>query len=186
MKKKRLLFTAGIIILSFMAVGLISTKITAQSGNLVANPSFESGGADIGQDYNQSGWTFFVIEEPVKGIVSGNAKDGNACFEIQTDGGRGFLHSDPFSVSPSSKLNISLWVKGSGEGAVEILWWKEYNNDVVIESGSHRKILKEFNASSAWNNITVTADAPDDAKYAYIRLVAKKENIAFDNISVTK
>ena len=64
MKRKRLLF--GIILLSLMAVGLISTKITAQSGNLVANPSFESGGANIGQDYNQNGWTFFVIEEPVK------------------------------------------------------------------------------------------------------------------------
>ena len=39
----------------------------SQVSSLVSNSSFETGGTSIGQDYNQNGWTFFVIEEPVEG-----------------------------------------------------------------------------------------------------------------------
>ena len=173
----------------FIAITMAFTAVPGytQSGNLVANPSFEIGGTAIGQDYNQNSWTFFVIEEPVKGVVvTSGAKDGSACFEIQTDDGRGFLHTDPFAVSASGKLNVSVSVKGAGEGAVEILWWKKYDDDTVIESEHHRDVLKTFNASSSWQEVSATASAPADAKFAYIRLVAKKANVSFDNVSVTK
>lgn len=159
----------------------------AQMANLVTNASFETGGTSIAQDYNQNGWTFFVIEEPVKGaVLNSGAQDGNACFEIQTEDGRGFLHSDPFSVKPSSRLKLSAWIKGSGEGAIEVLWWKKYDDDTVIESNHHRDVLKTFNASSSWEEVTAVAAVPEDAKFAYIRLVASKAAVCFDNISATQ
>lgn len=178
----------SIAFLFFIGFGLEAgiTIMHAQSANLVANASFETGGASIGQDYNQNGWTFFVIEEPVKGVVAtSGAKDGSACFEIQTDDGRGFLHSDPFAVSGSS-VNVRVSVKGSGEGAVEILWWKKYDDDTVVESDHHRDVLKTFNASASWQEISGTASVPADAKFAYIRLVAKKANVSFDAVSVSQ
>jgi len=186
MKRTKISFAGvGFAFLIFLSGGLINSEIKAQKDNLVTNPSFEVGGAAIGQEYNQNGWTFFVVEKPVKGVVVSGAEDGSACFEILTEGGRGFLHSIPFPVKPSSKLNISLWIKGSGEGAVEILWWKKYDNDTVIESERHRDALKTFSASNSWQQINTTANAPKDAKFAYIRLVAKESNVCFDNISVT-
>lgn len=190
MKRSGVFFTILSVIVAVSAIVTLSvtnTSIIAQVANLVTNPSFETGGTSIGQDYNQNNWTFFVIEEPVKGaVLTSGAQDGNACFEIQTNDGRGFLHSDPFAVTPGSKLNVSVWAKGAGEGAVEILWWKKYDNDTVVESDHHRDALKTFTASSSWQQISTTASAPEDAKFAYIRLVAKKANVSFDNVSVTK
>ena len=185
-REKTFLFSLEIIIILFIIIGgsSINSKIIAQQGNLVKNPSFEIGGSAIGQEYNQNGWTFFVIEEPATGVVSKDAKDGNFCFEIQTKNGRGFLHSEPFPVKPLSKLNVSLWVKGDGEGAIEILWWNKYDENVAVESEHHRDILKTYNTSRSWQKINVIANAPKDANFAYIRLVAKKANISFDGISL--
>lgn len=183
---KTFLFSLEIIIILFIIISgsSINNKITAQQSNLVQNPSFEIGGSTIGQEYNQNNWTFFTIEAPATGVVSKDAKDGSCCFEIQTKNGRGFLHSEPFPVNPLSKLNVSLWVKGDGEGAVEILWWNKYDENVVVESEHHRDILKAFNASHSWQKINVIASAPRDANFAYVRLVAKKANVSFDEISV--
>lgn len=153
--------------------------------NLVVNSSFETGGQNIAREFNSHGWTFFVIEEPAKGGVTNEAQDGNACFEIRAEGGRGFLHSDPFPVKPSFNLNISLWIKGSGEAAVEILWWKEYNDDIVIASDRHRDVLKTADAFAEWKKLTMQAGVPEDARFAYIRLIARKADVAFDDISVT-
>jgi len=178
-----ILFCCAVLLVGVTIV-FTGSAVKAQGGNLVANPSFETGGASIGQDYNQNGWTFFVIEEPVKGVVlTSGAKDGSACFEIQTDDGRGFLHSDPFAVTAGAKLNVSAWVKGAGEGAIEILWWKKYDDDTVVESAHHRDVVKEFKASSSWQQVGATADIPEDAKFAYIRLVAKGKNVCFDGVS---
>ena len=190
MKREHLYRSIILVVFIFLAFIVLrggNTMIFAQSANLVANPSFETGGASIGQDYNQNGWTFFVIEEPVKGVVAtSGAKEGSACFEIQTDDGRGFLHSDVFAVPGSTSLQVRVSVKGAGEGAVEILWWKKYDNDTVVESDNHRDVLKTFNASSSWQEVTGTASVPADAKFAYIRLVAQKANVSFDDISVSK
>jgi hypothetical protein len=173
-----------VIFLMFISSDLINNKIMAQQGNLVKNPSFEIGWSAIGQEYNQNGWTFFVIEQPATGVVLKDAKDGSFCFEIQTKNGLGFLHSEPFPIKPLSKLNVSLWVKGDGEGAIEILWWNKYDENVVVESEHHRDILKTFNVSRSWQKINTIANAPKDANFAYIRLVAKKANVSFDGISV--
>ena len=86
----------------FLSLGLLNNEIKAQNGNLVTNPSFEIGGSAIGQEYNQNSWTFFVIEKLANGVVVSDAEDGSACFEIQTKGGCGFLHSEPFPVKSSS------------------------------------------------------------------------------------
>ena len=168
-------------IINFISVNV---KTFARQVNLISNPSFEIGDNSIGRDYNQNGWTFFIIEEPAKGVVKNDAKDGNACFEIQAEKGYGFLHSDPFLVNQSSSFKINVWIKGSGEGSIEILWWKEYNDDIVIESDHHRDVLKKFNATNSWQQVNAEINVPKDAKFAYIRLVARKANICFDDISV--
>ncbi len=181
-----IMFGCVIVILSAAAF-FTAASVQAQGGNLVANSSFETGGTSIGQDYNQNGWTFFVIEEPVKGVVvTSGAQDGSQCFEIQTDDGRGFLHSDPFAVRSGSNLNISVWVKGAGEGAIEILWWQKYDDDTVVESAHHRDVAKTFTASSSWQQVSASASVPEDAKFAYVRLVAKGKNVSFDNVSAAQ
>ena len=54
MKNKTLLHLAGVITAVFLILALTNNQITAQTGNLVKNPSFETGGKNIGQDYNQN------------------------------------------------------------------------------------------------------------------------------------
>ncbi|MFC1558025.1 hypothetical protein ACFL40_01580 [candidate division KSB1 bacterium] len=181
---KNSFFLIHIIVLLIVFMFSFSDNIFSGEENLAANPSFETGGKAVGQEYNQNGWTFFVIEEPAEGKITGNAKDGKSCFEIRVQKGRGFLHSDVFPVEASSDLSVSVWVKGSGKTAVEVLWWKEYNGDIVNESEHHRDVLKKFEPSDSWEEINLSARIPKDAKYAYIRLAAEGGNICFDNIVV--
>ncbi|MCK4965452.1 hypothetical protein KAS50_00395 [bacterium] len=181
---KNSFFLIHLIVLVIVFMFSFSDRIFSGEKNLVANPSFETGGKAVGQEYNQNGWTYFAIEEPAEGKIVGNAKDGKSCFEIRTQKGRGFLHSDVFPVEASSDLTISVWTKGNGKAAVEVLWWKEYNDDIVNESEHHRDVLKEFDAAGKWKQINISAKVPKDAKFAYIRLTAKGGNICFDNIIV--
>ncbi|MBM4083128.1 MAG: hypothetical protein FJ278_25700, partial [Planctomycetes bacterium] len=130
-----------------------------------------------GKKDNPKGWTFHVIQLPVAdSLDKAGGRTGKQSFKlaIEKQGGKGFLHSAAFAVKPGAKYNVSAWIKGSGAGSVEVLWWEKYDLDEKKEiamSKRHRDVVEPKKATADWQRITGSFTAPEDAAKAYVRLV---------------
>ncbi len=143
--------------------------------NLVPNPSFEN---------RKVGWDFFIIKEKASGEYdSVQSKTGNLSYKFKlNNSGEAFLHSAVFNVKPGGKYELSAWIRGNGNAHMEILWWKTFTGMYIKESNHHRDVLNNYKAVNSWEKISGKITAPKDAHMVYIRLVATKGNVWFDDI----
>lgn len=174
------------------ALAMLSIACAAgkpKSINLVPNASFEKvERAKVGKRRMvPSGWRFYVIVMPASDSVDNAIKrTGKYSFKFTVgEKGKAFLHSPAFDVEPGQAYRISAWVRGKGALAIEMLWWQSYLKPLIMSKHHRDAMKKPVKASEKqWKRVEVTFTAPNDAKRAYVRLVATNGDVWVDDVEV--
>lgn len=149
--------------------------------NLVANPDFEAGPAEVQPGFGGKGsladgsWVFYLIQAPSEGTLDLVEKhSGKRSYRIDNGpSGRGFLHSKAFPVQPNTRYRLSGWVRteGAPENAVflRVFWFTKEGPGAPCAE----KTLDDTPAApgtSDWRLLSAEVTSPKDAAFAYVRL----------------
>jgi len=149
-----------------VVIGALAGFVAAQAANLVPDPGFKK--ANFTPPSKNTTWRKYQISAPSAGQV--DAARG----AVTLKGGKTFLHSSAFDVTPGRKYNVSLKAAGKGKVSVEFLWWTRYSDDSIEMADPHRTIpIKPTAVGDAAKTLTGNATAPKGAKRAYIRIVVE-------------
>ncbi|MCS7254263.1 MAG: hypothetical protein RMK18_09940 [Armatimonadota bacterium] len=155
--------------------------------NLVVNHSFEAvKRVSTARKPIPEGWQFYIIALPAEGYCDeGKAVTGKLSFKFSlSEKGKAFLHSRAFDVEPKAMYRIRLLSCGKGSISIEMLWWQSYPAPLT-QSKQHRDTMKEaVKLSDSWRTLEITFKAPEDAKRAYLRIVATDGDVWVDDVEV--
>ena len=166
--------------------GLNAGRAFAQSGNRLADPAFKTTAEleanpprdlDRMQLQEQMPWVFHIIERP--------AEARYAPPRVTLTGGRAFLHSDAFDVTPGDTYRVTLKAGGDGQISAGLLWWRQYTDERIRMAEPHWAQMDEpAQATDKANTVRATFTAPDKAKRAYLRLVVTDGEVTIQDVRV--
>lgn len=170
-------------------LNLLAFGATKEPSNLISNPSFETlRKAVTATKPMPDGWQFYIIASPAEGYCDeSKAASGKRSFKFSLrEGGKAFLHSHAFDVEPNTRYKVRLLACGSGIIAVEMLWWQSYP-EPLTQSKRHRDAAKEeIKLTEKWQPVEAAFIAPEDAKKAYLRIIARDGDVWVDDVEVVR
>lgn len=142
------------------ATAAVCVAQMAGAGNLIPDPEFKN--AALKPLTPESSWRWYQINGPSDAVL--DAAQGT----LELTGGKTFLHSSRFEVTPGAEYSVSVSAQGSGKLSLEMLWWTKAGGG----ADPHRAIpLDPTDLSAEFKEFKATAKAPDDAAEAYMRVV---------------
>lgn len=168
---------------------LLAFGAAKEPKNLILNPSFETLRRDATKAKPMpDGWQFYIIASHAEGYCDeSKASSGKRSFKFSLrEGGKAFLHSHAFDVEPSAQYKVRLLACGGGIISVEMLWWQSYP-EPLVQLKRHRDAAKgEIKLTEKWQLVEATFTAPEDAKRAYLRIIARDGDVWVDDVEVVR
>ncbi len=155
-----------------------ATAARAASKNLVPDPGFQK--ADFAPLVDKTTWRWHPIAAPSEAALDKAKK------EVKLTGGKTFLHSPVFDVTPGHAYEIKVKAEGAGKVSIQCLWWTVYKGDDIGMASPHCTMPQN---PVALDNEAKTFDvldgAPKDATRAYIRVIVEEGAVTISEPSVT-
>ncbi len=130
-------------------------------------------------------WTFYEIKLPVADVLDTSQGHRSAkSLKLATTRGKGFMHSAVFDVAAGKRYEVSAWIKGKGKATLHMLWWTKYTAEEIGMCKHHLDATDTVQATSEWQPVRKTFQAPEGATKAYVRLIAEDGDVWFDDVSV--
>jgi len=145
--------------------------IQKPSQNLLLNPGFE----DISSLSHPNGWE--IIGEPEIDRLAENAHSGNVSITVK--GPSASVLFQDIIVKPGELYTVGYWVKSNHpDQEVQIFFsWFNQQDQEIGRSADWQKIKPD------WSHYSMSASAPDDAKYARVYIsISTTGTASFDDI----
>jgi len=141
-----------------------AAMVTNAQDNLLPDPEFKQ--ADFKPLAEKTTWRWYQINAPSEAKVEGAA--------VSMTGGKTFLHSSRFAVTPDQSYQISLKAQGKGKVSIESLWWAA---DGSMTKPHRTFAVKPMDVTEAAQDVAGADTAPKEAKEAYIRVVVEEGTV---------
>lgn len=179
-KKMRPFAMMGLVSALFLLV-VTRPSLTEALHNLIINPDFEAGPAQVQPGYGAPGsladgsWEFFLIQAPSAGALDTQVKHaGRRSYRVSNGpSGRGFVHSKPVAVQPGTRYRLSGWVKSAGapeNGAFLRVFWFTREGAGVPSTERELDDTPAAPGTTDWVPLSTEVTSPKDAAFAYVRL----------------